>query len=417
MPTLTQEPNNQVSQIQIPGGDSYYLKDAYGRVLLLNKLELVVATELPQPSANYLNKIYLIPHTHSNSTNLGTDQLDNFDEFIEIELAVGVYAWERFGNTDIDLSGYSTTSHRHRYNKTDYVANHFFTPDGDIVSTCASTGGHSHTVTVKTQYLQKTNVVQYLTLSALVPKPVLRQLQTTTVQQVSSTTVQVSKATAGTAVDVAKAGSNVQFYSVNTIATSTAQKITPTNQLRATGNLGSVQTTQYDNSPLWSAQVNNGVMNFLWKPLTTSQTVQSVSIETANAQTISTTQQNIKPAVSNGSITPWTFTQYDVAQPGSNVTVANGKVNGSASSTANKNVLVQGTSNNIQYITGIGSVDAFTGMSATDTSGVSVVKSVNAATGSSGNHTHVIESTFVGYAIDLDHDIHYDPEVKTGLPS
>lgn len=59
-----------------------------------------VIDTLPTASATTMGKIYLVAHTH------GTQ--DGYDEFITIESGdtTKTYAWEKIGNTDIDLSQY-----------------------------------------------------------------------------------------------------------------------------------------------------------------------------------------------------------------------------------------------------------------------------------------------------------------------
>ena len=59
-----------------------------------------VISTLPTASAATMGKIYLVAHTH------GTQ--DGYDEFITIESGdtAKTYAWEKIGNTDIDLSQY-----------------------------------------------------------------------------------------------------------------------------------------------------------------------------------------------------------------------------------------------------------------------------------------------------------------------
>lgn len=64
-----------------------------------------VVAELPTASASTMGKIYLVSHTHS-------DTQDIYDEFITVEsgTASKTYAWEKIGNTDVDLKGYVPTS-------------------------------------------------------------------------------------------------------------------------------------------------------------------------------------------------------------------------------------------------------------------------------------------------------------------
>lgn len=64
-------------------------------------LVIEVVTELPTASASEMGKIYLIADKHGTS--------DNYDEYIVVRSGTAgsyTYAWEKIGNTDIDLSKY-----------------------------------------------------------------------------------------------------------------------------------------------------------------------------------------------------------------------------------------------------------------------------------------------------------------------
>lgn len=93
------------------------------------------------PSATTEYKIYLVSHTHENSTT----EKDVYDEWITVKNG-STYAWEKIGNTDmtIDVAGIISD-----------IANHTFTPGGTVSkptftgtkATSTAAGGHSHTVT------------------------------------------------------------------------------------------------------------------------------------------------------------------------------------------------------------------------------------------------------------------------------
>lgn len=80
------------------GGVKSYVDNAISAV---KQFQYEVVTELPTPSKDTMGKIYLVKDVHSAQ--------DNYDEFITIEVD-GTYSFEKIGNTDIDLSGYVTTS-------------------------------------------------------------------------------------------------------------------------------------------------------------------------------------------------------------------------------------------------------------------------------------------------------------------
>ena len=94
------------------------------------------------PTTNTEYKIYLVPHTHNNST---TPDKDIYDEWITVKNG-STYSWEKIGNTDmtIDVNGIISD-----------IANHTFTPSGTVskptftgnkVAT-ESNGAHTHSVT------------------------------------------------------------------------------------------------------------------------------------------------------------------------------------------------------------------------------------------------------------------------------
>lgn len=116
------------------------------------------------------------------------------------------------------------------------------------------------------------------------------KLATTTVIGVGSTTTTASKATAGTAVAVAKAG--------------TAATV-------ASGSLGTETSTRSANTPMWGATVTNETLSFTFKPMATT---------------------SVTPAVSNGNITPYTFTDVTVpVKDAKATTVATGSLASSGS--------------------------------------------------------------------------------------
>ena len=111
------------------------------------------------------------------------------------------------------------------------------------------------------------------------------KLATTTVTGVQSSTTTASKATAGTAVAVAKTGTAVSV---------------------ASGSLGTETATRSADTPMWGATVDNEILSFTFKPLSTT---------------------SVTPAESNGNITPYTFTDVTVPIKAADATtVATGSV-------------------------------------------------------------------------------------------
>lgn len=194
------------------------------------------------------------------------------------------------------------------------------------------------------------------------------KLTTTSVTGVQGTTTTASKATAGTAVAVAKAG--------------TAATV-------ASGSLGTETDTRTANTPMWGAAVENETLSFTFKPLSTT---------------------SVTPAVSNGSITPYTFA--DVTVPIKNTsatTVATGAV---AAGSSGASVMVGlGTPTTSSAVTGQASptssaflTDVTASTTSTSTDGPAVITAVstsgtNAVTfATSGNTVEAITALGAGTA-------------------
>ena len=87
---------------------NYYLKsETYSKnevqqlVDNVRQFQYKVVTTLPQPTADTVGWIYLVPGSHTETQNVK-------EEYITI-LEGSTYKWEHIGSTNVDLSGYSTT--------------------------------------------------------------------------------------------------------------------------------------------------------------------------------------------------------------------------------------------------------------------------------------------------------------------
>ena len=87
---------------------NYYLKsETYSRsevqqmVDNVRQFQYKVVATLPQPTADTVGWIYLVPGSHTETQNVK-------EEYITI-LEGSSYKWEHIGSTNVDLSGYSTT--------------------------------------------------------------------------------------------------------------------------------------------------------------------------------------------------------------------------------------------------------------------------------------------------------------------
>jgi len=223
-----------------------------------------------------------------------------YREYITVNPSGTTYAWEPFGSTHLpDMTDYVKNKSGHSGG----TAGNFAYADTGTVSwgnhTKATVLKSSVTATVPkpsgaTKYLKLTKTTGNALTGLGDPSTdtfvksypgSTSKLTTTSVTGVQSSTTTASKATAGTAVAVAKAG--------------TAATV-------ASGSLGTETATRTANTPMWGATVENETLSFTFKPLSTT---------------------SVTPAVSNGSITPYTFA--DVTVPIKNTsatTVATGAV-------------------------------------------------------------------------------------------
>lgn len=414
----------QISAIQVPDGGLYEIKDKWCREQLGVSLGLEVIAQLPSTSAtnisNYLGKIYLILHdSHGGDTNVDPNAANIYDEYILIDHGSEVtprYEWEKIGTTDIDLSSYSQVGHQHSYIKTTGVVQHSFsvkptvnisqgtgttnfTPAGTISGSAQSAGGHSHTFTQFVQYLHKHDVVQYLTNTTVLKGLNKSKLQTISINNVVSNGTITPYTFTG--VQVAKAGTNVQFSSMGTISTTDAQKITPTKRMRATGSLGTQTWSRTDDTPMWGAQVVQEVLSFSFRPLSTAQTVSDMSFAATNAQRIAKVTQNIIPAVDNGWAQYATAgTAIDVAKVQGTQTVATGKLQSNDSNGAE--IPIPTTSGQTISVAQYGTARAvFDTIDSSSSNGTSVTRWVQCSTNTQGAHTHTLDATFTGQGVQL----------------
>ena len=116
-----------ISKITLPSGTTYDIKDAVAREAISAGFSIVKVNSfnaLPTASASTKGIIYLVPDTHS-------DDNDIFDEYITVQDGTS-FTWEKIGNTDVDLSGYSQQGHTHNVTTNVTVGNHSYTPAGTV---------------------------------------------------------------------------------------------------------------------------------------------------------------------------------------------------------------------------------------------------------------------------------------------
>ena len=127
-----------ISQITMPSGTTYNIKDEVARSAAAAGLSIVKVDSLPTASASTLGGIYLL----ANSQGEG----NNFDEYLTVKDGSN-YAWEKIGSTDVDLSGYSEDGHTHNVTSNVTVSQHTGVLTGGSVSSTFT--GDEATVSVK----------------------------------------------------------------------------------------------------------------------------------------------------------------------------------------------------------------------------------------------------------------------------
>lgn len=184
-----------------------------------------------------------------------------------------------------------------------------------------------------------------------------------------------SKASAGTAVAVAKAGTAVSIPNVTGNTSVTASKV------KSAGSAGSKGS-----AASWSASVSDGVLSFSFtaNTPTTPATIPTFESVTASNTTLGTAI-SVTPAVSNGNITPYTFTDVTVPKA---ATAATTVVTGVDTDTAS--VATVGTAKTVATgalsSSGTGS-SVMTGLGTATTASALTSASLAAGTSSDGIHT------------------------------
>lgn len=91
------------------GTTKYYIKDAesrrkiadlYDRIDASFHVEIYDSGVLPTPSSSYASTLGLIPK------DTGSEETNYYEEYVCIEGPESTWAWERIGDTQVDLSNY-----------------------------------------------------------------------------------------------------------------------------------------------------------------------------------------------------------------------------------------------------------------------------------------------------------------------
>ena len=378
-----------ISQITVPSGTTYNIKDtsAWNKLAIhdtsivnlysiINQGSLVIVkvNELPDASPGGLGKLYLVPCDDHDPSIYDTSVKDIFDEYVIVTggtTATPSYSWEKIGNTDVNLSNYATSSHWH-----------------NVTGTAVSAGGHSHTISPTKKYLvAQNNVPLTFTSANFVTGVSTSKLVTTSITAVNGSST-ASYASAGTAVNVAKPGTEKAYSKITSNSAGTVT-VTCTSANTATGALGDVTTNQSENTPMWGAQVSGEVLSFTFKPLTTAKRVTGISSATTTATVTAYSNSSITGINGSVSYTPYTFTDVSVPNA-STVTVATGQVSSSGSGSS----VATGSNGSSSAFTGINSsVSLIKNVApSTTASNVQVVTNVT-GTESGGAHTHTLNAS------------------------
>jgi hypothetical protein len=184
-----------------------------------------------------------------------------------------------------------------------------------------------------------------------------------------------SKASAGAAVAVAKAGTAVSIPNVTGNTSVTASKV------KSAGSAGSKGS-----AASWSASVSNGVLSFSFtaNTPTTPATIPTFESVTASNTTLGTAI-SVTPAVSNGNITPYTFTDVTVPKA---ATAATTVVTGVDTDTANVATVGSATTVATGSLSSSGKGSSvMTGLGTATTASALTSASLAAGTSSDGVHT------------------------------
>ncbi len=221
-----------------------------------------------------------------------------------------------------------------------------------------------------------TSVINSVTPSSATISPV-------SITGVSGSTT-ASKATAETAVDVAKAGTAISIPNVTANSSVTASKVKTSGTAGSKGTKGTAAT--------WKAEVDNEILTFTWVTNTPTTPTTPAVLPTFESVTATNTTLgtaiSVTPAVANGSITPHTFTNVTVPKAASAQSVAalaaatsvvTGIETGSAAvATANASATTVATGSVASDGTG---ATVVTGVTATDVSAAGPATAVTVANG------------------------------------
>ena len=402
-----------ISKVTLPNnGGTYDIKDASAwieigelwSVINQGALELVVlsSTEnLPTASADTMGKIYLKPdNTHNPSVN------DVFDEYVTVDKGASAnprYAWEKIGNTDVNLSQYSLKTHTHTVDISIGVNAHSYTPAGTVSkptftgTAFNSSGSYTPAGTVSTNETEnKTATVSPAASGAATYTPSGTVTQPTFTGTAGTVTV-TGTATGGTGAGTAASsgahthsmgGTTNYLHPVNvptSYGTTAVLKNVATGKLNTTSITGvsgtvtihdtpTLNKASYGSASSWSAGSASS-----WSFSVASGT-ETLTISGGNSTTPSLTITNVSVGTS---LTAGTAQTVATAAADS-TTVATGSI----SSSGTGDTVATGNGSTEAVYSSINASTASFTMNTTASGGSAVITAINTSTGSSGAHTH-----------------------------
>lgn len=339
------ESRNYISQMQLPDGNNYYLKDLEAREMIAQGVKILIVQQLPEASSGTMGTFYFV------SQGTGGTAPDSYDEFVTIDLGEGQdprYEWEKVGNAHLDLSDYTTYS-------------------------------HTHNVTSTKKYLHKEDVIKSLGTRTVPSGVSTSKLKTSSLYAVQSGTTTASYATSASTVNVATTGTTKSIPNV-TGNTTGSVTITPTT---ASGTsvtyLGAETSGRTDNSPMWGTSVSGETLSFTFKPIETNSVMVSATASTTATKTDLGTAISVTPAVANGSITTYTFSNVTVPIKNSNATqFATGQLQ---VDDANGATIATGSAGDATVVTGGTTASVYSTLNTSSASGDTVITAVSSPTG------------------------------------
>lgn len=282
---------NEIKQVTLPNGATYAFVDEVARQAAAAGFTLLKVESLPTASADTLHAIYLVPHSHDTS--------DVFDEYITVDnggTATTQYTWEKIGNTDVDLS--TTTD--------SFVKSYPGATSKLVTTTIPNVTGNSSVTATNTVFgtATKASIAKAGTAKNVASAGTAVSIPNVT----GNSTVTASKATAGTAKDVAKAGTAVSIPNVTNAGSASTWSFTVSDGTLVISGANGSKPTLGTAISVTPAVSNGTITPYTFADVTATNTTLGTAI-------------SVTPAVANGTITPYTFDDVTVPVVSSNTEV------------------------------------------------------------------------------------------------